>query len=182
MKRLLLLPFIAIFFLEAKTQLDSASLRQNIYVAEDSMFSILKRGDWKAYAGYMHPVIIEMSGGKEKFVQTLSGLDVLKQVSFDVYKPGKILQLVKTDKEYQAIVETFMQMQVNGTMVSGSSYDVAVSSDGKKWTLFRLEEKYTPAMIRETVPGLSPDLKFPKSQMVGDSLEKFLLTYELQYL
>ncbi|HET9826558.1 MAG TPA: hypothetical protein VFP87_14560 [Chitinophagaceae bacterium] len=46
---------------------DTSLLIKNIYAAEDSMVAIMKRKDWNAYADYMHPAVIELSGGREGF-------------------------------------------------------------------------------------------------------------------
>jgi len=99
------------------------------------------------------------------------------------YKVGKIFQLSKTDSQYQCIVEAFIQMKVNGEVASGSSYDIAISPDGKKWTFFRIPPTVTSDQIKELLPGLNPALKFPRSQtVIGKTLDEFMAGYALEYL
>jgi hypothetical protein len=183
MKNSLLAVFAVLSSLEAWTQLDTALLSKSIYTAEDSMIAIFKRKDWSSYAHYMNPTIIELIGGKDQFVRTMGELKFLEETDVQVYKKGKILELAKTDSEYQCIVETFMQMQVLGTLVSGSSYDIGLSANGKDWTFFRIEESVTSDQVKQLIPDLHPKFKLPKTQRaVGKTLEEFMPTYVLEYL
>lgn len=183
MKRYFLTFFVILCGLGLQAQLDTVLLSKNIYTAEDSMMALFKRKDWKAYADYMNPTIIELMGGKEQFVKTMQELKILDEVDVQVHKKGKILELAKMEKEYQCIVETFMQMQVTGMLVSGSSYDIGISTDGKTWTFFRIEESVTPDQIRQLLPNLNSNFKLPKAQRaMGKSLDEFMPTYVVQYL
>ena len=147
------------------------------------MIALFKRKDWKTYADYMNPIVIEMLGGKDGFVKYLQEeMKFLDETDMQIYKAGKILQLLKINGQYQCIVESFMQMKMNEITISGSSYDIAISDDGVKWTFSRITESATAAQIRNIFPGLSPDLKFPRSQMLRKTLEEFMITYELKYL
>jgi hypothetical protein len=182
MKQYFIFTIIIALNLEGQAQIDTSLLTKNIYAAEDSMVAISKRKDWNAYADYMHPVVIDISGGKEGFIQILeSQSEILDSVQ--LYKVGKIFQLSKTGNQYQCIVEAFIQMKINGDVASGSSYDIAISEDGKKWNFFRIPPTVTSDQIKELLPGLNPDFKFPRSQTeVGKTLDQFMASYALQYL
>jgi hypothetical protein len=182
MRQYFIFTIIIALNLEGQAQIDTSLLTKNIYAAEDSMVAISKRKDWNAYADYMHPVVIEMSGGKEGFIQILeSQPEILDSVQ--LYKVGKIFQLSKTGNQYQCIVEAFIQMKINGQVASGSSYDIAISEDGKKWIFFRIPPTVTSDQIKELLPGLNPDFKFPRSQTeVGKSLDEFMAGYAVEYL
>src|SRR5689334_615772 len=173
MKRYFIFTLIIAFNLDGQAQIDTALLTRNIYAAEDSMVAITKRKDWEAYAKYMHPVVIEMSGGKDGFIKILeSQSDIVDSVQ--LYKVGKIFQLSKTGKRYQCIVEAFIQMKINGEIASGSSYDIAISDDGNAWTFFRIPPTVTSDQIRELIPDLNQTFKFPRSQTeVGKTLDEF---------
>jgi hypothetical protein len=182
MKQYFIFTIITAFSLNTQAQVDTSLLTKNICAAEDSMVAISKRKDWNAYADYMHPVVIEMSGGKEGFIQILeSQSEILDSVQ--LYKVGKIFQLSKTGNQYQCIVEAFIQMKINGEVASGSSYDIAISKDGNKWIFFRIPPTVTSDQIKELLPGLNPDFKFPRSQTdVGKTLDEFMAGYAIQYL
>jgi hypothetical protein len=182
MKQYFIFTIIIALSLEGQGQMDTSLLTKNIYAAEDSMVAISKRKDWSTYADYMHPVVIEMSGGKEGFIQILeSQSEILDSVQF--YKVGKIFQLSKTGNQYQCIVEAFIQMKINGKIASGSSYDIAISKDGKKWIFFRIPPTVTSDQIKELLPGLNPHFKFPRSKTdVGKTLDEFMVDYAVEYL
>src|SRR6476659_8473108 len=142
MKQYFIFTIVIAINLEVKAQIYPSLLTKYIHAAEDSMVAISKRKDWNSYAEYMHPIVIEMSGGKEGFIRILeSQSEILDSVQ--QYKVGKIFQLSKTDSQYQCIVEAFIQMKVNGGVASGSSYDLAISGDGKKWNFFRIPPTVT---------------------------------------
>jgi len=183
MKRYFILLIVIAFGFEGKSQLDTLLLNKNIYASEDSMIALFKRKDWKTYANYMNPVVIKMLGGKDGFVKYLQEqMEILDETDVQIFKTGKVLQLLKTKEQYQCIVESFMQMALNGTIISGSSYDVGVSDDGIAWTFFRITETATPAQIKDVIPNLSPEFKLPRPQMQRKTLEEFMTTYSLEYL
>jgi hypothetical protein len=168
--------------LDGQAQIDTSLLTRNIYAAEDSMVAVSKRKDWNTYAEYMHPVVIDMSGGREGFIQILEAQSEILD-SVQMYKVGKIFQLSKTGSQYQCIVEAFVQMKINGEVASGSSYDIAISENGNKWTFFRIPPTATSDQIKELLPGLNPGFKFPRSQTeVGKTLDEFMARYAIEYL
>ena len=96
-----------------------------------------------------------------------------------IFKPGKLLQLIKTEIGYQGVIESLMQMKVMGNMVSGTSYDLITSDDGLKWNFTRIDE---PQSLKKILPDVSPEIKLPKKGMqLGVTLEEFMKTYEIQY-
>src|SRR3954464_10179617 len=94
MKQCFILTIIIAFNLEGQAQIDTSLLTKNIYAAEDSMVAISKRKDCNTYADYMHPVVIEMSGGKAGFIQILESQSELLD-SVEMYKVGKDFSIVK---------------------------------------------------------------------------------------
>jgi hypothetical protein len=110
-------------------------------------------------------------------------MNALEAAKFDVFKNGRVLQIVKIKEQYQCVIESFMQMTLNGNVVSGSSYDLAFSADGDQWTFLRIDQSLTPETIKLLVPDLSPDLKLPKSQFQpGKTLDEFIKAYQLEYI
>ena len=167
-----------------EAQVDSVLLRKNIYAAEDSMIAIFRRRDWNSYAQYMNPVLIDMMGGKEGFVEFIQAqMKILEKADLQVYKTGDILQIVKIKDQYQCIAGSFLQMKIEETVISGSSYDIGVSEDGIGWRFLRITEDATKDHILELLPDLSPELKLPRSKMMfGKTLEELMANYVLEYL
>lgn len=184
MKRYLLSLVLIAAILQSKAQFDTVLITKKASAGEDSLIALFKRKDWNKYVDYMHPSVVEMVGGKESFVTTLQQtMKALESAKFEAFKNGRVLQITKANGQYQCVVESFIQMTLNGVTISGSSYDLAFSIDGEKWTFLRIDQTLTPETIKQLVPELSPDLKLPKSQFEqGKSLEEFMKAYQLQYL
>ena len=180
---LLLIVFIA-SCIQSQAQFDTLFISKKASAGEDSLIALFKKKDWKSYADYMHPSIIEMVGGKENFVTTLQqSMKALEVAKFDAFKNGRVLQIVKTNGQYQCIIESFMQMTLNGMLISGSSYDLAFSTDGNEWKFLRIDQTFAPETIKQLIPELSTDLKLPKAQFQqGKTLEEFMSNYQLEYL
>lgn len=184
MKNYLLVVVLIALTIQCKAQFDTSLISKKASAGEDSLIALYKRKDWSNYANYMHPAVIEMVGGKEKFVTTLQqAMKVLDAAKIEMYKNGRVLRTVKANGQYQCIIESFMQMTLNGVLISGSSYDIAFSKDGNKWTFLRIDQNLTPDTIKQLVPELSSDLKLPKSQFQqGKTLEEFMNNYQLEYM
>jgi kynureninase len=169
---------------ESKAQFDTAAISRKASVKEDTLIALFKRKDWNNYANYMHPSLIKIIGGKEKFVTVMQqAMTTLNNVSFDAFKNGRVLQIVQSDDQFQCVIESFMQMTLAGILVSGSSYDLAFSKDGEKWTFLRIDQNQTPETIKQLIPELSSDLKLPKSQFQqGKTMEEFIKGYRVEYM
>jgi len=183
MKTYLFVIFLAFAF-QSSAQFDTAAVSKKASVGEDSLIAIFNRKDWVSYANYMHPSLIKITGGKEKFVTILEqAMKALDGAQFDAFKNGRVLQIIKTNGQYQGVIESFMQMRFSGILMSGSSYDLAFSNDGDSWTFMRIDQKQTPETIKQLIPELSPDLKLPRSQLQqGKTLDEFMKTYQVEYM
>lgn len=181
--RRFLFALITLFFMNSlAAQIDTAAMKKNIHSAMDSLQVLFKAKDWEKYAEFMHPDVITTLGGKGAFTEMLSSqMKMLDNLQIDVYRPGQVMQLLKEGQQYQGIVESFMQMQVMGNMVSGTSYEIVTSEDGIKWNFTRIDER-GPEGLKQIISNLSNSLKFPKSKLVpGITLEEFLKDYAIEY-
>ena len=184
MKHYLLSIILIALVFQSNAQFDTLFISKKASAGEDSLIALFKRKDWNRYVDYMHPSVVEMVGGKEKFVTTLQqSMTALESAKFDAFKNGRVLQTTRANGQYQCVIESFMQMTLSGVIISGCSYDLAFSTDGESWTFLRIDQTLTPDTIKQLVPELSPDLKLPKSQFEqGKTLEEFMKTYQLEYL
>ena len=74
-------------------------------------------------------------------------------------------------------------MKINGEVASASSYDIAISEDGKKWIFFRIPPTITSDQVKEILPGLNPNFKFPRSKTeIGKTLDEFMAGHSVEYL
>lgn len=182
MKRLLV--FVVLFTsINAAAQFDTLTVKQHIRTAMDSMSAAFKNANWHVMARYTNKNLVNFMGGTEGYVRLVDTMmsNVLKEGRIDEYQAGNILQLVKTPDGYQCVAESFLQMTVSDIMVTGCSYNIGTSPDGRDWRFLRLEEN-TALDVKDFIPNLSPKLKLPIGQMVpGITLNEFKKTYTIRY-
>jgi nitrate reductase NapAB chaperone NapD len=135
---------------------------KNIYKSADSMMTAFKKKDWQMFAHFNHPAMMKMMGGEENFAAYIQAQ--MKQIPDTAIKKmdvGKILQVIKTSKDVQCVVEQSMIMVLDNIRISNTSYLVGESlDDGKTWTFF--DASSTGMMTPKDVkPDISPELKIP---------------------
>lgn len=182
MKKILAVSLLLLFLQHASAQFDTVAVRKNIYAGMDSMLTLFKQRNWTSYAGFMHPNLVKMMGGKQAFAAALKQqMRMLDSVQLVQYKPGNIVQLIKKGNEYQCVTESFMQMKLKGENYSSVAYDIGTSVNGKKWYYTRINES-GPTGIKTIIPTLFPDLKFPNLQPQRKvTLEEFMRSYTLSF-
>src|SRR5207253_1848763 len=101
---------------------------QNIYRCGDSMLAAFKRKDWMTFVKYNHPTMTKMMGGPEAFASFINAQ--MKQIPDSAIKSValvKILQVVKTPKDVQCVVEQNMKMELHGISRDKTTYLVGES-------------------------------------------------------
>ncbi len=133
----------------------------NIYRAADSMLAAFKRKDWETFAGYNHPAMMKMMGGQQAFASFIR--EQMKQIpdtAIKIIKAGKILQVIKTNKDQQCLVEQNMEMHIEGVRILDTSYLIGESLDGgTNWTFF--DASVNARVPKDIKPDISPELKIP---------------------
>jgi uncharacterized protein YlzI (FlbEa/FlbD family) len=152
-----------------KTRTISNETEANIYRSADSMMAAFKRKDWVTFAKYNHPSMEKMIGGSEAFSSFIN--EQMKQVPDTAIKnleAGKILQVVKTDKDEQCVLEQIMEMQMNGTRLIKTTYLIGESLDsGKTWTFLDASTGMAPKDLKKDI---SPELKIPEKKQRVEQL------------
>jgi len=180
LKKIYIAVCFAVFCGTASAQ-QEYELQKNIADNMDSMIVRFLKKDWSSFADYMLPSMVDRHGGKDGIADFLDEqMSMFDSLQIDVYKRGKILQVEKIDSGYQCVTESFMQLSGHGVILSGTSYDIGVSPDGKHWYFVRVEDRST--LIAELLPNLSPKLKLPEGQFEPKSLDEFRKTYKIHYL
>lgn len=169
--------------LQLKAQTDSLLLKQNIKAGMDSVSATFQRKDWNAFTNYMHPDLVKMMGGEKQFASFLEQqMKSMEDGTIDKSASGNILQLLRYKNQWQCIVESYLQMTVESTMVSSVSSNIGVSFDeGKTWKFIRLSNGNEEKM-KQMFKDLSPELRAPNYKAaVGVTLEDLLKTYTPVY-
>lgn len=169
--------------LHIKAQTDSLLLKHNIKAGMDSVSATFQRKDWKAFTNYMHPDLVKMLGGEKQFAGFIEQqMKNMEDATIDKSASGNILQLLRYKNQWQCIVESYLEMTVESTIVSSVSSNIGVSFDeGKSWKFIRLSNGNEEKM-KQMFKDLSPELQAPVNKTaVGVKLEELLKTYQPIY-
>lgn len=179
----LFLVALCLLSLQPKAQTDSLLLKQNIKAGMDSVSATFQRKDWSAFTNYMHPELVKMLGGEKQFAGFIEQqMKSMEDATIDRSASGNILQLLFYKNQWQCIVESYLEMTVESTIVSSVSSNIGVSFDnGKSWKFIRLSNGNEEKM-KQMFTDLSPELQAPINKTaVGVRLEELLKSYKPVY-
>lgn len=174
---------LCLLSLQPKAQTDSLLLKQNIKAGMDSVSATFQRKDWSAFTNYMHPELVKMLGGEKQFAGFIEQqMKSMEDATIDRSASGNILQLLFYKNQWQCIVESYLEMTVESTIVSSVSSNIGVSFDnGKSWKFIRLSNGNEEKM-KQMFTDLSPELQAPINKTaVGVRLEELLKSYKPVY-
>lgn len=183
MKRYLLLIITVIFSLQLNAQADTLELKKNIKKGMDSIAITFKNTDWLSFSNHMHPSLIKMLGGKEKFATFIEQqMKTLSMATVNRMETGNVLQLLRFNNQWQCVVEGYMQMTADSIIVSSVSSNIGVSyDDGNTWKFIRIS-KGNEEKIKKIFTDISPALNIPLYKAVaGVELDELLKTYSPSY-
>ncbi len=149
----------------------------------DSISTAMLQKDWKGFTTHMHPGLIEMLGGKEKFAAFLAQqMKSLEDATINKTATGNVLQVLRYNNQWQCVVESYLEILVDSMLVSSVSSNLGVSYDnGASWKFIRVSNGNEQRM-KEMFKDLSPDLQIPNYKAaVGVTLPELLKTYKPVY-
>ncbi len=136
----------------------------NLKTQADEMGKVFLSKDFDKYANFMYPKLIEMTGGREKFVSLLNssmkqfdstGLEI---VSYEVGEPS---QAIEIDNQVFAVLPTKTVMKISQRTLADEGSIIAVSDDkGKNWKFVRAKTKEA---IKTLFPKVVDKLTFSES-------------------
>lgn len=134
----------------------------NIYRCGDSMFAAFNRKDWMTFVKNNHPNMTRRMGGPASFASFISKqMSQIPDTAIAGIQMGDILQIVKTPKDEQCLVEQIIKMNLNGKIIDKKTYLIGESLDqGITWTFFDATTK-TGLTPKDIKPDLSNELKIP---------------------
>lgn len=146
---------------ELRAQFDTLFLQNRVRSCADSLASGFKTRNWELFARYSNPAIIGTMGGKAEFINFVTSVfGQIPDSAWKEYKPGNVLQLIKTEKDFQAVLELHSLIEWEGRRIKAVNHLIAQSWDGGFfWTFFDSQNNEKAA--REIKPDLSPDLIIP---------------------
>lgn len=160
-KKLLFIFFLFSSTLPLQAQFDTASAKQQLRQCADSFAIAFLKKDWNQYLQYSNPAMVALMGGQAAFKSTVAGnFAKFTDNAWKQYEIGKILQVVKTKRELQAVVELQSILELNGLYIHTTSSLIGQSWDGGRfWTFFGNEGDRMMALAIK--PDLSNEIILP---------------------
>jgi hypothetical protein len=173
-KRYLLILFLAFSALITSAQFDTSYAKSRLLQCADSLVTGFKTRNWDLYARYSNPAIIGSVGGKYEFVVLVREMFAnVPDSAWKLYKPGKILQILRAGKDLQGVIELHSIVEWQGVRVTSTAYMIAESwNNGYTWTFFDSHGDANGSRV--LVPSLSPDLVIPPKQEKMEPLDPAL--------
>lgn len=172
LKQILLISLCLLLVFTGDAQFDTSFAKKNINRCADSLVKGFRTKNWELFALYSNPAIIGTMGGKESFISFVSQtFSTIPAEAWKMYKPGKIIQLVKTPYDLQSVSELHSVVEWEGKRVTATSFLVGQSWDGGlNWTFF--DSQSDSNAVNSIKPDISPDLKIPAKKEKAERLDK----------
>jgi hypothetical protein len=147
--------------MEANAQFDSSFVKSQISKCADSLAFGFRTRNWDVFARYSNPAMIGTMGGVDAFKQFLSStFSTIPQNAWKQYKPGSILQVVKSGADLQCVIELNSILEVEDKRVTSKSHLIGQSWDGGIfWTFFDSQNDRVAA--KQIKPDLSEVIVIP---------------------
>lgn len=140
---------------------------QRIKLQAQELVDSMIKGNHERAAELTHPKLVEMMGGREKYIETLK--EMLTEVELDQSElppmtVGEPRDVVEINSQHYAIVPTTLRMKVpEGTLV-GDGFMIGASSDGgQNWTFVDSGGKQVDRdLLRQFFGPAADQLKVPE--------------------
>jgi hypothetical protein len=161
-KQSVIIIILCLSFVSTSAQFDTVWIKNNIRKCADSMAHGFTTKNWEMYARYSYPAIIGSMGGKEQFKKIIS--ETFAQIpdsAWKLYEPGKVLQVIKTEGDMQAVIELKSVLAWDNSLITTVSHLIGESwNGGLFWTFFGNDGDTEAAKLIK--PDLSPLIIIPK--------------------
>lgn len=159
-KRLLFIPLL-FFFACSQAQFDTSFIKKNIRQYSDSLVAAFKSGDWDQFTRYSYPPMVASIGGTKEFSEYIRNMfSGIPASAWKKYETGNILQVIKTEGDYQALLELNTIIEWDGIRTTATYHLVGESWDGGRfWTFFDSQGDRTAAKMIK--PDLDDKLVIP---------------------
>ena len=172
LKRFFISAIIVFSLQSSHAQFDTVFAKTNIRLCADSMTTGFKTKNWDLYTRYVYPAMIGSMGGKAAMITFLdSSFAWVSKTAWKEYRPGKILQVIKTAGDLQAVIELKSILEWQGQRITTITHMIGESWDGGLfWTFFDSEGDVTIAkMIKQ---DLSDQLIIPRKIEKAETIKQ----------
>ncbi len=151
---------------------------KNIKVQADQLTDAVLKGDYKRAADLTYPRLVELMGGRAKFIAALK--QGMKEIQSDGYKiisntSDEPREVIEVKNQLYAIVPTTMQIKVPEGILVGKAFMIGVSKDGgETWTFVDSGGRdFDKRQLKTLFPVAAEKLRIPEiKQPVLYSLPK----------
>lgn len=150
--------FLVLF---SQAQFDTSYIKTNISRCADSLTHAFKTKNWDLFTRYSYPAMVGSVGGKREFAEYMaSSFNNVPDTAWKKYEPGKVLQVLKTEKDLLAVLELNSVLEWRGMQVTSTDLLIAESWDGGLfWTFF--DSQGDTESARRVKPDLTELLVIP---------------------
>lgn len=145
----------------------SAKGIEQLKQAAEKAITVLKNKDAQAMVELVPPKLIDLAGGKEKFVAMLEDQFKIfdrEMMTFKNFKVKEPVSITRTEDGWYAYVPIEMTLSVKQESVLSQSYLLGYSSDqGESWQLVDTAGLKSIKDAQKIFPSYPKDLKIPKS-------------------
>ena len=171
-KRFSLAISLSLIFYCSQAQFDTSFIKKNIRHCADSLTYAFKTKDWRIFTRYSYPALVASLGGSGEFSTYIANIfSQVPDTAWKKYEAGKILQVIKTGGDYQAIIELKTIIEWQGNRITSTSHLIGESWDGGMfWTFFDSQGDVRAAKLIK--PDLSEQLIVPEREETKEPLSK----------
>jgi hypothetical protein len=169
-KRLFVTLIFSFLFFSSHAQFDTVFAKTNIRHCTDSLLSGFRTRNWELFTRYSYPALIGSMGGKDEFIKYMANMfSAIPDSAWKLYEPGRILQVIKTGRDLQTVVELKSVVDWQESRFTTVSYLIGESWDGGLfWTFFDSGGDRSTAL--QIKPDLSEQLIIPVKSEKRESL------------
>lgn len=156
----------------SQAQFDTSFIKRNIKYCADSLTYGFKSRDWRVFTRYSYPALVASLGGTGEFSTYISNIfSQIPDTAWKKYETGKILQVIKTGGDYQAVIELKTIIEWQGNRITSTSHLIGESWDGGMfWTFFDSQGDVKAARLIK--PDLNEQLIVPEREERKEPLSK----------
>ncbi|HXG85591.1 MAG TPA: hypothetical protein VNI84_16325 [Pyrinomonadaceae bacterium] len=134
----------------------------NLKKQADEMAKAITTNDFDKFADFMYPKVIEMVGGREKFITGLkAAMEQVKSSGIESsdYVVENPTQKINFEKHIFSILPTETTIKTRNETINMVGGLIGISQDnGKNWTFIRIQSK---EVLKRLFPKVADKLKIP---------------------
>ena len=161
--------FLLLLSLKAysQTTINQSALKQTLKEDASKMGAAFLAGDYKTFAKYTYPRIVEIMGGATNMAEALTKTTAnmkAQGVSFSKITFDEPSAIVKSGSELQATIPQHIELKLTQGRLVNTSTLIAISTDnGKNWTFVDTSNK-DMATLHKALPNLNSSITIPPPQ------------------